>query len=287
VPNAEAAKAKDVTTKADTPSTAASADLLTTEVAGSAEGYRKLGEIFVSALAAIPTATLVTTLIRAPGDAGLHEWKLAVGLALAALALVLGVLLAVWLRTPVEVSRDSLEKFSMTRVFTNQPSYARLLDRIDQLDDKLATTTEKERPVVERHLAAVRGTLRNVQLLATADQLRARIARPKTRNFAGGALLAAAAAVFFLASAPKPKPAEASSAATTSVVKVTLTPAGMKKLGCPSSTFNALKVGGTDIAPSVVPLHGVNCSAGDYLTLKIAEKEGLATEVKVLQPSTP
>jgi hypothetical protein len=280
--------AKREAKEADTPAEgAAAADPLTTEVVGSAESYRKLGEIFVSALAAIPTATLVTTLISAPGDAGLHDWKLAAGIALAALAIVIGVQLAIWLRTPVEVTREALTRFPMQRVIgTSQDSYDELLTRIGELQDALATADDAKRPTVERHFQAVVATLRNVQLLATADALRARVLHWKTQALAGAALIAAAAAIFFLATAPKPKPTEKAAAGPT-VVKVTLTTAGAKKLGCPKTTFNALKHGGTDTEPQVVPLDGLRCTAGDYLTLKVAEKEGLATEVKAVEPVSP
>lgn len=265
----------------------AAADTLTKEVVGSADSYRRLGEIFVSALAAIPTATLLTTLIRAPGDAGLHDWKLALGLALAAIALVLGVLLSVWLRTPTEIGRQALQEFDMSRIVgTSQPTYERLLARIEQLEDKLATATDAERPATDRHLRAVLATLRNVHLIAIADALRKRVLSTTTQGLAGSALITAAAAVFFLATAPKPKAAEAT-ATGPSVVSVALTSDGAKKLGCSKAKFSALRLGGSDTEPQVVPLGRVTCTAGPYLTLKVAEKEGLASEVKVLEPFSP
>ncbi len=277
---AEDPKAKDTPAKDTT--NAAATDVLTSEVVGSAESYRKLGEIFVSVLAAIPTATLVTTLIRAPGDAGLYEWKLAVGLALAALALIFGVLLAIWLRTPVEVDREALDNFEMERIVsTSQRNYEELLTRIGELQDSVAAATEEsKRKGAERSFQAVLATLRSVHLLATADALRDRVLSRKTQNLAGAALIVAAAAVFFLATAPKPKSSDKSTGPT--VVKVTLSADGAKKLGCSKTTFNALKLGGSKTEPEVLPL-GLSCTAGEYLTLKVAEKEGLATEVKALE----
>lgn len=189
-----------------------------------------------------------------------------------------------WLRTPVEVSRAQLDHFEMSGIVgTNQTSYAGLLRRIEQLQDKLATASTAERPTTERHLKGVLATLRNVQLLATAENVRARVLSRRTTALAGGALIAAAASVFCLATVPKTKPAPAA-AAGASVVSVTLTEAGAKKLGCPTATFNALKLGGSATEPQVLPLGGVKCTAGDYLTLKVAEKEGLATGVEALEP---
>jgi hypothetical protein len=256
--------------------TPATEDVLSTEVVGSADSYRKQGQIFVSALAAIPTATLITTLIRAPGDAGLEEWKLAVGLSLAAVALAIGVWLALWLRAPVEISRQTLKDFPMHRVVgTGQRSYGEVLTRINELREKLAEADHKL-PNEERRYRAVLATLRSVQLLATADALRSRVTDKKTQLLAAGALVAAGGAVFFLASTPKPKAPETAAAAP--VVKVTLTEAGVKTLGCSKPTFDALKIGGTETEPQVVPLGQVTCTAGTYLTLPIAAKEALATD---------
>src|SRR5437016_4391755 len=120
------AEATPTTTSGDTTATPTpeALDVLTREVWGSVESYRKQGQVFVSVLAAIPTATLVTTLIRAPSDAGLHEARLAFGLLFAFVALGLGVVLALSLRKPVEVTENELKTFSMQRIIgTGQQSY--------------------------------------------------------------------------------------------------------------------------------------------------------------------
>jgi hypothetical protein len=258
-------------------------DVLTTEVVGSAESYRKQGQIFVSALAAIPAATLLTSLIRAPGDSGLEDWKLALGLTFAAAALALGVWLALHLRAPVEISREALMNFPMHRIVgTGQEGYEELLTRINQLRETLADAGDKL-PAEERRFHAVLATLRSVHLLATADALRRRVTDKTTLGLAGVSLALAAAAVFFLATAPKPKAAE-KAAGGPAVVKVALTPAAVTQLGCPKSTFNALKLGGSETEPQVIPLGGVKCAAGDYLTFAI--KKAPAAEVTAVKPAS-
>jgi hypothetical protein len=62
-----------------------------------------------------------------------------------------------------------------------------------------------------------------------------------------------------------------SSAAAATVVDVQLTGDGKRLLGCPTSKFQALKVGGADNAPQIVPLN-VRCEAGALLELTVAEK---------------
>jgi hypothetical protein len=269
----------------DTPDAGAAADdVLTTEVIGSADSYRRVGEVFVSALAAIPAATLLTSLIRAPGDAGLSEWKLILGVLLAALAVAFGVALAVWLRTPVTVTTAELQEQSFSElVLTNQDDFDELVLRIDEVESAIGdATTETARLREQRQLAALIATLRRVQLVVTAKKLRERVTDWKTIALALLSLGCAAAAVAFLALAPKPK---ADAAPATTVVKVELTPDGAQLLGCPSSTFNGLKIGGTDDAPQVVPL-GVTCTAGALLELTVADKTGTA-KVSAIEAAAP
>jgi len=257
-------------------------DLLTTEIVGSGEAYRRVGEIFVSVLAALPAAAFVTSLIKAPGETGLEEGWLMGGLAAAVAAVGFGIIVALRVRAPVELSKSELENFPMqTIIGTNQPTYDRLLERIDQLGDALAAAEgEAQKKRVERRLNAAVATLRRVHLVATAKELKKRSLDELTIGCTAAALIAAGFAAFALALAPKPKPSEPGPAAT--VVDVTLTPDGAKSLGCPTDVFAALKVGGTETEPQVVPLGGVDCEAGDLLKLKVAEEEGTAQEVKAV-----
>lgn len=254
-------------------------DLLTAEIVGSADSYRRLGEIFVSVLAFLPTAALVTSLIKAPGEEGLDETKLALGLACAVLAVAFGVAVAVAVRAPVELNGKDLEDFDMaTLVGSNQRDYSSVLRRIDQVGDSLAgELTAAQRQRDEAQLKALTSTLRRVHLVATARALKKRFSDPRLIALAALALVFAAASVGLLALAPKPKAAEAAAGPT--VVKVKLTEKGKQTLGCPTTSFSGLKVGGTDDEPQLVPLR-IECTAGDLLNVKVAEKDGLATEVK-------
>jgi hypothetical protein len=265
-------------------------EILTKEVTGSADAYRNLGEIFVSVLAAIPSATLLTTLIRAPGNASVDEPRLAGGLMLAAVALALGVWFAVWLRTPVEVTEEELKDFPMTRIIgTRQPTYDRLLDRIDQLQQEIAAAADDAgRKAAERHYRAVLATLRSVHALASADRLRTRVLSDKSKWLSGCALLATTASVFLLATAPKSEEAQSAAApAAPAVVHVKLTHAGVDKLGCSKKTFDAIRFGGTAAEPQLVPLGRVTCTAGTYITVKVAAKPTLASSVEPSKPASP
>lgn len=248
------------------------AEVLTAEVIGSTESYRKLGEIFVSVLAAVPAATLLTSLIRAPGEEGLNGLSLGFGLGCAAVALLVSVWLVVYMRQPIEIKYGELKDFDIRRVLgTNQENFEGLLRRIDQLHDDQADAgsyggSDAERAATDRSLKAVLRTLQSVHLLATTDKLRKRVNSAGPWWLASCAVVASAAAVFFLATAVKPK----SDDSPKPVVKVTLTDAGAKQLGCPTKTFTALKLGGTDTEPQIVPIDGTKCTAGTYLKLNAA-----------------
>jgi hypothetical protein len=260
----------------------AATEVLTTEIIGSAESYRRVGEVFVSVLAALPSLTLLTSLIRAPGDAGLDEVRLVAGVVCAALAVLCGVTLTIRLRAPVTAGRTELAALDFRElVLTNQDSYEELLERIDEVGDAIADsrTTAAERKRHQAQLTALLATLRQAQLLVTAKKLRQRVLDRMTIGLALASLGFVTAAIAFLALAPKP---EAAATAGTTVVQVELTSQGAKLLGCPRS-FSALRVGGTDDAPQVVPL-GVSCKAGQLIELVVAERTGTASKVAPAEP---
>jgi hypothetical protein len=204
---------------------------------------------------------------------------------LAALAVAFGVALAVWLRTPVTVTRAELQQQPFSElVLTNQDDFDELVLRIDEVESAIvAAATDAGRKREQRRLAALLATLRRVQLVVTAKKLRERVTHWETIALALLSLGCAAAAVAFLALAPKPK---AEAAPATTVVKVELTADGAALLGCPSSTFDGLRIGGTDAAPQVVPL-GVTCKAGALLELTVAEKTGTASKVSAIEAAAP
>ncbi|MEU9786915.1 hypothetical protein AB0H92_39185 [Streptomyces phaeochromogenes] len=271
--------AGDTTAPSGGTTTTAVAEVLTAEVIGSTESYRKLGEVFVSVLAAVPAATLLTTLIRAPGEEGLNGWRLGWGLACAAAALLASVFLAVYLRQPIEIKHDELNSFDIKRVLdTRQDDFKGLIGRIDQLHQSYtAARSDTERADAERSLRGVLKTLQSVHLLATAEKLRKRVNSLATWALVICAVGASALAVFFLATAVKSKAGDSAKP----VVQVTLTPAGAKQLGCPLA-FTALKLGGTDTEPHVLPIDGTKCTAGTYLKLKAGQQS-----IAEVEPFTP
>ncbi|MDP8908557.1 MAG: hypothetical protein M3N47_05455 [Chloroflexota bacterium] len=259
-------------------------EVLTTEVIGSTESYRRLGEVLVSVLAALPSATLLTSLIRAPGDAGLDETKLIAGVVCAAIAVATGVALAIWLRSPVTVNAQELKNEDFKQlVLTSQDNYDELLERIKEAGvDINDAETESERTKAQGQMKALLATLRRLQLVATATKLRKRVFDWRTIALALGSLAFAAAAIALLALAPKPKAADAA----TTVVEVRLTAEGARLLKCPTSDFKALRVGGTDDVPQVVPLN-IECKAGALLELKTAAKAGTTLKVTEAEPVAP
>lgn len=261
-----------------TSATAVADEVLTSEITGSASSYRRLGEIFVSLLAAVPAAGLVTTLVRAPGEAGLDERKLGIGLALAVVAVMLGLILALRMRAPVEVDESSLHKFPMSQIVeTQQTSYGELIARIRETDKAAADPEEtpEERARLEQDRDELLKTLRSVHLLQTAKELRGRALGKGAFLTTLGALLAAAGAVFFLALAPRGK-----AGTPVQVVQVKLAESeAAKELGCSASTFHALEIGGEGDVHQVVPLGGASCTAGPVIEVKV-EDEGSATAVE-------
>jgi hypothetical protein len=252
-------------------------ELLTREIVGSGEAYRKLGEIFVSVLAAIPGAALITGLIKAPAEGGLDELHLALGLGAAMLAVGLGALLAFRVRAPVEIGQAELRAVDLgTIVGTTQESYDRLSDRIDQVEAEISNlpddTTDDVRKARWAEFDSLVATLRQVQLVATSREVRKRIDHDDTRALAFFALVAAGVATFFLAIAPVENTevtavtAVTVELATDAEDETALTPAA-EALGCSTPTFAALKIGGTDEAPEVLPLGDVTCEAGTILKL--------------------
>lgn len=242
--------------------------------------YRRLGQTFIAALAGIPAVTLLSSIVRAPGENGFYEHWLLAGLALVAAALCLGVWLVAWIRAPIDL-RDNdprLQSFDMSRIIGASvfPDYQSVLDQIGRITRSPDVSAQSEKALE----ADLRIRQRAYQLVA-ADQLRDRVTGDKAKALFGFSLLFATLGVFYLAIAPKPKPA-ASEAAAVQLVSVRLTSNGQMALGCESATFTALQVGGDSTSPIVVP-SDTTCTAGDVLTLTVGAEEKLASSVQPIK----
>jgi hypothetical protein len=254
-------------------------DPVADEAVASAASYRRVGQIFTAVLAGIPTIAVLGSLIRAPGDAGFDEGRLIAGLAAVAVSVGIAVALAIVLRLPVDV-RDGdadVRSFDMSRVLgARSPTYEALLSDIRGLTGNPNPSPESDKGLK----AAVQIRQRVFQLVA-ADRMRAKVGGPDAIGLFIGTLVFAVIGVFFLATAPKPK---ASEATAVKLVTVTLTPDGQTALGCEVQSFTALKVGGSDTEPVVVPFD-TQCTKGKLLTLTVGETEKLAEKVEAVTPS--
>lgn len=74
-----------------------------------AEGARSSARWIAAALAAIPSLGFLSSIIRAPGDQGFDAFQLALGMGLAALGAVIGILVFSWVLSPVALEDSDLE----------------------------------------------------------------------------------------------------------------------------------------------------------------------------------
>lgn len=245
------------------------ADVVVDDALHAATAYRNVGQVFVAVLTAIPTATLITGAVKVPDDGTWDTHDLVLGLVLAGIALVAGMAAVVWIRLPAKLTDDDLKDFDMGRVLgARSPTYKDLLDGIDQLLQKApADRTQTDKDDLAGHLQV----RQNVYRLATADALAARVTAFRLWAFVVIAIAASLAATGFLAVAPhKQTPAE-----PVSVVSVELTQGGVAAFGCGKAKFAAIKIGGTDDEPEVIPI-GATCTKGNLLKLKVGHDASAA-----------
>jgi hypothetical protein len=260
---------------ADPAPTDAAGDALVEDAVSAAAGYRKVGDLLVAFLTAAPAATVLTGLVALPDGSEWDEELLAVGLGLAGIAVCVGLAVAAWLRSPVALTDTSSEvtKFTMARVLGGTGTYSDLTTNIVDLLGLNTRTTDQETELknsMAQRLAVYR--------LATADALADRV---KSFWVIAGMLVAIAAglsAIGVLAVAPKP-----TSAGGTDIVAVTLTPEGQAVFDCDADSFIAIRVGGGEDDPEVVPL-GVECTAGAALALSLEKGNGSASKVEKVEP---
>ncbi len=86
------------------------------EAVGAAAGTRTAARWLASALGGIPSLAILASIVRAPGDAGFDETKLAVGVALAVLGAIVGVLGFARVIAPVPLEDKDLRGFDLTRI---------------------------------------------------------------------------------------------------------------------------------------------------------------------------
>jgi len=106
------------------------------EARSSAAGTRTTARWIASALGSIPSLTILAAIVRVPGDDGFDETKLAIGLALAALGLVVGVGAFAYVLSPDRVKEKDLEDLDLRRI-PGQPfeNYKTLGDHLKPLRD--------------------------------------------------------------------------------------------------------------------------------------------------------
>lgn len=250
-------------------------DPVADEMVHSAVSYRRLGQLYITFLAGIPGVTLLSSVIRAPGEAGFDASKLIAGLVLVAVAVAVGLALVAWLRAPVELEDKDLTNFQMSRILgTRHGTYPSLIQHIKTLantvDLSSASRTNLENAIEVRQRA--------FQLKA-ADVLRNRVLSPVTAGLLALSLAAVTAGIAFLALAPEEK-GDAEPSPT--LLEVTLTPEGQQAFGCPEKRLVGLRVGGTEDAPQVVPL-GVDCTRGELLALTVGTEKKHATSAKPVE----
>ena len=81
-----------------------------------ADGTRAAARWIASSLGAIPSLAVLASIVRAPGDSGFDPGVLALGVALAALGAVIGVLGFAWVAVPVPLEDKDLRTLDLRRI---------------------------------------------------------------------------------------------------------------------------------------------------------------------------
>ena len=105
-------------TDATQPSAAipAAAPAFVDEAVAAAEGTRTAARWIASSLGAIPSLAVLAAIVRAPGDSGFDPTKLAVGVALAAVGALIGVLGFAWVIAPVPLEDKDVADVDLTLI---------------------------------------------------------------------------------------------------------------------------------------------------------------------------
>jgi hypothetical protein len=123
---------------------AATESAVVDEARSAAEGTRVASRWLASALGAIPSLAILGAIVRAPGDAGFDPTELALGVGLAALGALIGVLAFARVIAPVPLEDKDLETLNLTRI-PGQPyaTFERLRESLEAIrgaavDDEFA-----------------------------------------------------------------------------------------------------------------------------------------------------
>jgi hypothetical protein len=258
---------------------------VTVPVDASARGYRLAAGSALAFLAGVPAAIGVTSFITHKGEI---DWtKAAVGIGFVVLAVFSGVWLILRVKSPPdEPAGQELDDANLA-TYEGGPdvTYATLTKRLEQLQDGLNDEEDaKEKQRLKDSYIATSAAQGRLRAYVKGAKLHEQIFSRWTGVALVLSVVFAAVGCFLLAVAHKPETAAAS---TVKVVAVTLTAPQAKTLGCPKTKFTALRVGGTDKQPQVLPL-GISCTTGAYLKLNVGASKPTAQQISdVKATATP
>jgi hypothetical protein len=147
---------------------ASSAPTVVDEAVAAADGMRAAARWIASGLGAIPSLAVLASIVRAPGSGGFDPIKLSVGVGLAALGAVTGVLLFAWVIAPVPLEDSDIRQLDLARI-PGQPY--KDFGKLDQdLDEIRQAAADKEHEVTQDMAAAKRAGVQAQQYeLAAKD----------------------------------------------------------------------------------------------------------------------
>ena len=134
---------------------------LVDEAVAAADGTRTAARWLAASLGGIPSLAVLASIVRAPGNAGFDPLMLGLGVGIAALGAIIGVLLFAWVIAPVPLEDDDLRDLDLTRI-PGQP-----YETFDQLD---------------RDLQLVRNATAKMESQAALDLADARSAEAQTQQ---------------------------------------------------------------------------------------------------------
>ena len=182
------------------------------EAVAAADGTRSAARWIASGLGAIPSLAVLASIVRAPGDSGFDPTKLAVGVGLAALGALIGILGFAWVLVPVPLQDNDIRSLDLKRIpgqpYTTFGELDKDLQALRQAAtseeyeatqalasakraDALAQQDEAAAKEAEERAAAVPA---DNALKASAEQARTRADRTKSEAAANTATAAADAA---------------------------------------------------------------------------------------------
>ncbi|MFC9594980.1 hypothetical protein ACFTUC_34970 [Streptomyces sp. NPDC056944] len=153
-----------------------SAPAFVDEAVTAAEGTRSTARWIASSLGAIPSLAVLASVVRAPGDAGFDPAKLALGVGLAALGALVGVLGFARVLAPVPLQDVDLRDLELTRI-PGQP-YTTFAD-LDQSLQEMRTAASRMEPEARQSRGAAKAAdadAQQAEAAATAAELAAEAA---------------------------------------------------------------------------------------------------------------